>query len=58
MHIKVIHLLKVNNVFFVHNLETNTIDLSLLVSHPDNLAILNSFNTATCLLYTSPSPRD
>jgi len=47
MHIKVIHLLKVNNVFFVHNLETNTIDLSLLVSHPDNLAILNSFNTAT-----------
>jgi hypothetical protein len=47
MHIKVIHLLKLNNVFFVHNLETNTMDLGLLASHNENKAIMNSFNKAT-----------
>ena len=47
MHIKLIHLLKLNNVFFVHNLETKTMDLSLLASHPNNPGITNAFNKAT-----------
>lgn len=47
MHIKLIHLLKLNNVFFVHNLETETMDLSLLASHPNNPGITNAFNKAT-----------
>lgn len=47
MHIKIIHLLKLNNVFFVHNPETKTMDLSLLISHQDNPGIKNAFNKAT-----------
>jgi hypothetical protein len=47
MHIKLIHLLKINNVFFIHDTEKNTMDLSLLASHPDNPAIKNAFNKAT-----------
>lgn len=50
MHIKLIHLLKLNNVFFVHNLETNTMDLSLIASHPDNPGIKNAFDKATSQL--------
>jgi hypothetical protein len=47
MCIKLIDLLKVNNVYYVHNLTTDTMDLKLLISHPENIAILNTFNRAT-----------
>jgi len=47
MCIKLIDLLKINNVFFVHNLLTNTMDLKLLISHPENMAIVNAFKRAT-----------
>ena len=47
MHIKLIHLLKLNNVFFIHDIEKNIMDLSLLASHQDNPAIKNTFEKAT-----------
>ena len=44
---KLTDLLKINNVYFVHNLSNNTMDLSLLASHPNNKGIENAFNVAT-----------
>jgi hypothetical protein len=50
MGIRLIDLLKINNVFFVHDLITNTIDLKLLISHENNPAIINTFKRATSQL--------
>jgi hypothetical protein len=47
---KLTDLLKINNVYFVHNLSNNTMDLSLLASHPNNKGIENAFNVATTQL--------
>jgi mannosyltransferase OCH1-like enzyme len=44
---KFIDLLKYNNVFFVQLKGIDDMDLSLLVSHPDNPAIESSFKIAT-----------
>jgi len=44
---KLTDLLEINNVYFVHNLSNNTMDLSLLVSHPNNEGIQNAFKVAT-----------
>lgn len=42
-----INLIRINNVFYVHNLTNNTIDLSLLASHSNNPGIKNAFNDAS-----------
>jgi len=42
-----INLIRINNVFYVHNLTNNTIDLSLLASHSNNPGIKNAFNEAS-----------
>ena len=47
MGIRLIDLLKINNVFFVHDLISDTIDLKLLISHQNNPAIINTFKRAT-----------
>jgi len=47
---KCIDLVRINNVFYVHNLINNSIDLSLLASHADNPGIKNAFNEATARL--------
>ena len=44
---KLSELLKINSVYYIHNLSNNTMDLSLLASHPNNPAIKNAFNEAT-----------
>jgi len=44
---KFIDLLKYNNVFYVQINNIDDIEQALLVSHRDNLAIKNGFNTAT-----------
>jgi mannosyltransferase OCH1-like enzyme len=44
---KFIDLLKYNNVFFVQLKRIDDMDLSILVSHPNNPGVKKSFNTAT-----------
>jgi len=44
---KLIDLLAINSVYYIHNLSNNTMDLSLLASHPDNMGIKNAFKIAT-----------
>ena len=44
---KLTELLKINSIYYVHNLSNNTLDLSLLASQPNNPAIKNALNYAT-----------
>jgi len=44
---KLTELLKINSIYYVHNLSNNTIDFSLLASQPNNPAIQNALKYAT-----------
>lgn len=49
-HYKLINLLRINNVFYIHNLKNNSSDLSLLASHANNPGIKNVVSEATLRL--------
>lgn len=49
---KLIDLLAINSVYYIHNLSNHTMDLSLLASHPNNKGIKNAFEVATQQLIT------
>jgi hypothetical protein len=44
---KLINLIRINNVFYIHNLKNDSMDLSLLASHANNMAIRNTVKEAT-----------
>ena len=50
---KLINLIRINNVFYIHNLTNDSIDLSLLASHANNLAIKNTVTLATTQLLSN-----
>jgi hypothetical protein len=49
-HYKLINLLRINNVFYIHNLNNDSSDLSLLASHANNPGIINVVKEATLRL--------
>jgi len=59
--IKLIDLVRFNNVFYIHNTQNQSVDLSLLASHPNNPGITNAFNQAAIRLiqkYYGDDPDD
>jgi len=50
---KLINLLRINNVFYIHNLTNDSADLSLLASHANNPGIKNAVKEATIRLKNS-----
>jgi hypothetical protein len=59
--IKLIKLMRINNVFYIHDIKNNSIDLSLLASHADNPGVRNAFNQMAVRLlqkYYGDDPND